>query len=480
MSLSNKDLLSLSNFLLPERIARQTLETITGLVNKQFAKSEHFKICQILVFLLQNDFLCDALSRFTALFLVWEMYKSDLITLNPFAQFLVTYLRDEFTTKLPSCAVYVFHTLLTQPEQIHEFIKYTPLQILSLQTNGAANNLDWSFLQPESQESSRLPKKATCGFPCIVADKDVTPSLANELPTPVALPRQCLESLLSHNEPIACHTSLRPEYLRVAPPLLPCPQGVEKQVDLDEASKELTTSSSPDRVNKPKITSGWQEELIWLNPNTLVHEFHWDASTEQANPTTELRQLMSMALTASLPQPQQHTVIQAITDNPSLVPNLGVTPENLPSLVNCNPVIAIEVLQLLVNSPQKEDYYKALVSMDLTVHSMEVVNRLTSKVEWPPEFTHRYISNCMQSCQSIPDKSLQQRHVRLVCVLIRSLICNKILDIHNENILVEVQTFCLEFNKVADARNLYRLIKNTQNSASGSVTSPNQSDGNNK
>lgn len=89
----------------------------------------------------------------------------------------------------------------------------------------------------------------------------------------------------------------------------------------------------------------------------------------------EALQLINQAFKEALSLQQRQTLLNELARDPKIVSQLGITPQRLPELVENNPMIAIDVILKLMETADMNEYFTMLVSMDMSVHSMEVVNR---------------------------------------------------------------------------------------------------------
>ncbi|KNC81372.1 hypothetical protein SARC_06297 [Sphaeroforma arctica JP610] len=203
----------------------------------------------------------------------------------------------------------------------------------------------------------------------------------------------------------------------------------------------------------PPLLPSSESEMRWMNPSGIQYAFKWDSTMCIDNsPDT----LLIIAFNEALSPTQQSTLRDAFETDTNLVFSNEISPQKLPELVENNPLIAVDVLLKLSSSPIISEYLGVLVNMDMSLHSMEVVNRLTTAVDLPTEFIHLYISNCIHQCENTEEGFTQLRLVRLASVFLQALLRNKIINVRD--IYVEVQAFCVEFSTVREAAGLFRLL----------------------
>ncbi|KAL7504237.1 hypothetical protein ACHAXN_002239 [Cyclotella atomus] len=252
-----------------------------------------------------------------------------------------------------------------------------------------------------------------------------------------------------------------------------------------------------------------QSELIWLGPQCHTSRLllmHPEGTLDNQIKSTKPEQdeldneittiLKKYAFVTPLPPLDERKVLNAFQTKQSfkIMSEAGLSPQTLPKLVENNPLIATECLLSILTSTEdtsalsKNEYLSALAGMDMSIHSMEVVNRLathsnqqsagpsksrkqlqqrkrvqshqtTSQRLLHPEYIHLYISTCISTCESMSyDRHLQNKSVRLVCVFLQSLLKNHIVSA--EDLFVEVQSFCIEFSRIREAAALFQILKN--------------------
>lgn len=132
-------------------------------------------------------------------------------------------------------------------------------------------------------------------------------------------------------------------------------------------------------------------------------------TNEEVQKALQIKELLLSACASPLTPAHQAQVVAELKADPLSILSTDLTPQQLPELVENNPMIAIECLLCLISAshPLTNDFLSALVGMEMSLHSMEVVNRLTTAAELSPEFIHLYISNCISSCENIKDKYMQ-------------------------------------------------------------------------
>lgn len=246
-------------------------------------------------------------------------------------------------------------------------------------------------------------------------------------------------------------TSIQPDLISVPPPLYP----VDDELIWFRMEKPQSHRLSYNRRYGLKSkASGKKPATATTSAGPTVTS---ETAAAEPTPLDETRGLLALAFEEALNIHDRQKLLDEIEKGADAVNKLGLTPDKLPFLVEYNPLVAIQILLKLMDSPEITEYFNVLVNMEMSLYSMEVVNRLTTSVDLPPEFVNLYISNCISTCETIVDRYAQTRLVRLLCVFLQSLIRNKIFDVRV--LYIEVEAFCVEFIKIREAAALYRLLK---------------------
>ncbi|KAG7397423.1 hypothetical protein PHYBOEH_000777 [Phytophthora boehmeriae] len=434
------------------------LEQVSSMFLRTFTKNDHFKVGCTICILLQDNLLTSS-QRMVGFSILCDLYRNEGTNTNPFLPVFLDALEKgstdlcekKFIVHLLSAAANRDSSKKTAKQVITEF-RANPSQTVQFDVEALRNSY--------KERTPSIPQIRGAGIRNVVTDTEfdlqehvnnganlqVPPNEVSSLNLPCFEALSLEEMSLLGDSEASSSTGASNASLASAAASVSGSTG-----SLSLLAFEPTFMRLPPPILEPDMT-----ELIWLNPDYCPTVL-WDSTMLDSTHGIALRELMLRAFQKPLVPSLQQKVLAELEADPKLVYHCSLTPQRLPDLVENNPMLAIDCLLKLMSSNQITEYLSALVNMDMSLHSMEVVNRLTTAVDLPTEFIHLYISNCISSCENIKDKYMQNRLVRLVCVFLQSLIRNKIINV--QDLIIEVQAFCIEFSRIREAAGLFRLLK---------------------
>ncbi|KAI8420478.1 hypothetical protein MSG28_008965 [Choristoneura fumiferana] len=451
-----------------QTVDSQSLDSICAQVQKRFPKSEHFNLCLLLSSLITGGDLSLPGQRVVALALLHDIYKVD----NPFSPLFLHLLEGKpgLAALAPQERLLIGQLHGFLGGHVRDVMKKSAKQVMMTEVSPKELEFDFSPLQAlEDKKEKQEDKKPEEPKP---ADNPV--SEAKEL-TQLALrgalsvaQQQRLLAVLDQAPNLVYDIGVTPHQL---PELVENNPMVAISVLLKLINSQHITEYFSVLVNMEMLTTSVDlpVEFVHLYISNCIStcetirdrymqnrledkkEKQEDKKPEEPkpadNPVSEAKELTQLALRGALSVAQQQRLLAVLDQAPNLVYDIGVTPHQLPELVENNPMVAISVLLKLINSQHITEYFSVLVNMEM----------LTTSVDLPVEFVHLYISNCISTCETIRDRYMQNRLVRLVCVFLQSLIRNKIINV--KELFIEVEAFCVEFSRIREAAALFRLLK---------------------
>jgi len=467
MALNMKETDKLMSIFDSKEMFGESFDKLYSKFSGQFSKQDNFKVGTAIVLLLQSpDLLPQKHQRLGSIFLLYEMYQrtDTQVCDNPFASVFVSLLSADHSEAIKEVST-----------KVNFMVDYAKLPVLTPEEKDFIRQLVTSN-QP------KLNKKSP---------KDV---FTTKVKVPEPQDNDISELQLKL---VARQTGLLPSVKSNASCIIPFPlpscdskSNSDKQSEDRKHTREaLLTGSNAPVLQKfkpefirpiPMLHPVFDGELPWLNPDCDddFHELMWDEKMCE-NPTNQVRDLLKKAMETPLDGDETEMVVKElrkINEKPKekrdketqkLLNQSGLSSKKLKNLVDWNPLIAIEVLAILIKTSMHNDYLAALVDMEMSLQSMEVVNRLSMCVKLPHQFINFYVVRCIKvCCKKENDKYKQSRMVRLVCVLLQSLIRNKIVDV--DAIFIELQAFCIDFSKIKEAAALFRLLRSHESKAPSS------------
>jgi hypothetical protein len=391
--ISHKELTSIFGIL----SAADSLESCWVSFGNAFSKSDYFRLCCGMATLYVDGVLSKE-QRLIVVFLLFAVYRNEQENHN---QFLVL-LEEHAVVGESMIDCWLISVLLKSPDIMLDIAKKSPgdlvAEFATVPAEEAAKISITAMLEKHQHvEPPKLSAYATSSVRCVISAP-----VAGSADTPEWAQEEILEEskTLSAIDSSTYSCELKPDFVRWAPPTMDVMSEELQWIDGDDASC-----------------------LLWD-----------DTLTKSLSEEEQIRQTFAAALSNPLSPVKQQMLASKLKEKPE-VPTVAVgrsgsastafivSPQQLPRLIENNSSVAIEYVLKMMQTPQAEEYLNAIVSMEMSFHSIEVVNGLSVLADFSSDFIRAYISKCLLSCENTKDKFIQVRlfsiytSIGLVCIV---------------------------------------------------------------
>jgi len=367
-----------------------------------------------------RDGVLSPAGRLAALYFIHHIYRSAVLSQNPFLPFFVEIIDSPSSTTLTLEieASFLIQLLWKTPDLVNK----TPTDIILTYCSRPEKRPDLAPIRKlwEERKPLELTPLSCHGLRRVIRER-------NRVETDTTTPKTTV------------------------------PYDLEKEFNLQAFEPEMVRP-------KPELLPVTEHELRWLDI-TDEWEFTWDE--KDPNISKRMGELMFVAFTMVLNLEEEDELLNLLSDKNAveMLTDIGFSSGNLTDLIRSNPKIATGVLLAVKHTPEIDEYYNILTKIDMTnhnlgLHCIQIVKDIIGETPTvPSDFIHTFISHVLSSCEWIEDKSFQRTLVRLVCVLVQTLIRTKVINL--KKLYVEMQHFCILFARVSEVTALYRLIRNS-------------------
>lgn len=150
--------------------------------------------------------------------------------------------------------------------------------------------------------------------------------------------------------------------------------------------------------------------MFWLDQGIESNEPLWNPLFRHIQSLgNDIQDLFKQALTSTLSVTQLKKVISALQYDHTLIIKWEIKPETLTTLIQKNWILAAEVLSIVCDRPERDEYLIKLNELGSSVQVLEIVNALTQKLSLPKTFILPFLTLYIDYCSKMTDASLQVR-----------------------------------------------------------------------